>query len=112
MVVAVRGPGAPVSQPWWQIEAWKYEEGSFQWMTQSWAFSQKTEEHYLRFVHDREQCRSTTEDKYKFVYTGNTNTGSITYGLNFEDMTQTNQRTGEKLRIRRVAIVLLDGPVH
>ena len=106
MVPAAVATGGPVSKPWWQVEAWN--RGELRWMNQGEWFNKKTEELYWRCINQRNRGSSLPEE-YVFVYNGNTRAGSITYVLDFANMTQTNRNTEEVLRIRRVAIMVLDG---
>ncbi len=107
IVPAAGATGGPVSQPWWQVEAWS--RGQLRWMNQGEVFNKQTEELYWRCINQRNSFRSSNSEEYVFVYTGNTRAGPITYVLDFGQMTQTNRNTSEVLRIRRVATMVLDG---
>ena len=108
IVPAAGATGVPVSQPWWQVEAWS--RGQLRWMNQGEVFNNQTETLYWRCISQRNSSRSSNDsEEYVFVYTGNTRAGPITYVLDFARMTQTNRNTSEVLRIRRVATMVLDG---
>lgn len=106
MVPAAVATGGQVSEAWWQVEAWN--RGEKRWVHQGEWFNNMTEGLYWRCISQRNRGSSLPEE-YVFVYNGNTRAGPITYVLDFAKMTQTNRNTGEVLRIRRVAIMVLDG---
>ena len=95
----VPAPGA--TAPSWQVQDW--HRGHLRWIGSTDWFNGKTEELYAQF-----KTMPHESDDYVHFFTQNKRAGVIPYVLNFKKMTQTNRMTGEVLRIRRVALWVLD----
>ena len=98
-------PYHPVGEPWWQVEDW--HRGQKRWIYQSRWFNERTESLYGRCLDMRDGIGTVGD--FIFQYDGNSRAGPITYCLDFQRMIQTNRRTNQELRIRRVVTVVLDG---